>query len=259
MMNNQTAVVNFLFQKILVSFGIFTSILMGAANVQNKIIPYNNPQIYYEGRILYNHDAAELYWSGTSETILFKGSSISAILKDSDTANYYNVILDDDVVQKIHTDTFKQSYQLAAGLSNTKHKVQLFKRTEWIWAKHYFMDLQQQAALKYYHPLFQKSGKLNFMATLLLVATAQKTAAAMIQERDTLKIITLIMFAITARHFNAQYYTISRSSIGVTISWDPLIMPEMYNRTDATYSASKWDFKKYTPNIVAVNLFQNDS
>ena len=65
--------------------------------------------------------------------------------------------------------------------------------------------------------------------------------------------------AITARHFNAQYSCISKSGIGIMVSWFPLIMSEMYDRLDPTDSTSKWDFTKYTPDIVVINLFQNDS
>ena len=65
--------------------------------------------------------------------------------------------------------------------------------------------------------------------------------------------------AITARHFDAQYYCISKSGIGIMVSWFPLIMPEMYDRLDPTDSTSKWDFSKYTPDVVVINLFQNDS
>jgi hypothetical protein len=35
-------------------------------------------------------------------------------------------------------------------------------------------------------------------------------------------------------------------------------MPEMYDRLDATDPNSKWDFKKYAPDLVIINLFQND-
>jgi lysophospholipase L1-like esterase len=45
----------------------------------------------------------------------------------------------------------------------------------------------------------------------------------------------------------------------VLISWFPLIMPEMYDRLDPTDSTSKWDFTKYTPDVVVINLFQNDA
>jgi hypothetical protein len=36
-------------------------------------------------------------------------------------------------------------------------------------------------------------------------------------------------------------------------------MPEVYDRTDPTDPTSKWDFTKYTPDIVVINLLQNDS
>ena len=65
--------------------------------------------------------------------------------------------------------------------------------------------------------------------------------------------------AITARHFDAEFHSTSRSGIGITVSWDPLIMPEMYDRIDATDAETKWDFSKYVPDVVVINLFQNDS
>jgi hypothetical protein len=64
--------------------------------------------------------------------------------------------------------------------------------------------------------------------------------------------------AITARHFKADYYCTVKSGIGILVSWFPLIMPEMYNRLDPTDSTSRWDFH-IKPDVVVVNLFQNDS
>src|SRR5437879_11383166 len=65
--------------------------------------------------------------------------------------------------------------------------------------------------------------------------------------------------AITARHFDAEFYNTSRSGIGIMVSWDALIMPELYNRLDPTDAESKWDFSKYVPDVVLINLFQNDA
>jgi hypothetical protein len=65
--------------------------------------------------------------------------------------------------------------------------------------------------------------------------------------------------ALTARHFDAQYHCISKSGIGIMLSWFPQIMPELYDRLDPFDSLSKWDFTKYSPDIVVINLFQNDS
>jgi lysophospholipase L1-like esterase len=65
--------------------------------------------------------------------------------------------------------------------------------------------------------------------------------------------------AITARHFDADFHNTSRSGIGILVSWDALIMPELYYRLDATDAESHWDFTKYQPDIIVINLFQNDS
>ncbi len=37
-----------------------------------------------------------------------------------------------------------------------------------------------------------------------------------------------------------------------------MVMPDMYNRQDPTDGDAKWDFSKYTPDIVVINIFQND-
>ena len=43
------------------------------------------------------------------------------------------------------------------------------------------------------------------------------------------------------------------------MSWIPLIMPEMYDRLIPNDPTSEWEFAQYSPDIVVVNLFQNDS
>jgi len=76
-------------------------LLSEAANAQTKLIPFNHKAIRYEGRIGKQKDAAELSWSGTTVTIYFKGTQMAAILQDLDTANYYNVIIDEKLTLKI--------------------------------------------------------------------------------------------------------------------------------------------------------------
>jgi len=65
--------------------------------------------------------------------------------------------------------------------------------------------------------------------------------------------------SLTARYFDAKYHCICKSGIGITVSWDPLIMPEIYDRLIPTDETSIWDFSLFTPDIVVVNLLQNDS
>ena len=112
-------------------FLLILLLIVTGSKAQNSFVSPQDKRIRYEGRIGFKGNAAELSWPGTSITVWFNGTGVSALLQDSDTANYYNVIVDDTAIIKIHTDTAKRSYTLAQNLPKGRHMVQLFKRTEW--------------------------------------------------------------------------------------------------------------------------------
>jgi len=233
--------------------------LLGTSYAQTQFISFNNPDIYYEGRIIYNDSSAVLSWSGTSVSIWFEGTGISAVLQDADTANYYNVILDDTNIFKIHTDSVKRVFSLASGLTEGKHKIELFKRTEWDKGKTFFYGFETPAGTVILTPPPPPKRKIEFFGNSITCGYAMEDNSGGDSWFGYFENNYLSYAAITARHFNAQYYCTSKSGIGIMVSWFPLIMPEMYDRLDAIDSTSRWDFTKYTPDIVVINLFQNDS
>src|ERR1700754_2639664 len=112
----------------------FILLLVGCATAKHtpagKLIPFNDKHIQYEGRIGMIPDAAELYWSGSTVRISFEGTGLKVLLKDWNGQNYYNVIVDNNVVSKIKPDSTQQYYTLAEDLPQGKHTVELFKRTQ---------------------------------------------------------------------------------------------------------------------------------
>lgn len=235
------------------------AVLSISANAQTKLIPYNHKAIRYQGRTGQQKDAAELSWPGSTVTIYFKGTGITAILKDLDTANYYNVIIDDKTIFKIHTERVKKSYVLAKGLPDKKHTVQLFKRTEWFMGKTLFYGFETSQSTIILSPPPLPKRKIEFYGNSITCGYGMEDSSGNDSRNGYFQNNYLTYAAITARHFNAQYSCIARSGIGIMISWEPLIMPEMYDRLDATNPNSKWDFRKYAPDVVVVSLLQNDS
>lgn len=230
------------------------------SKINTVFIPFNSPDLYYEGRILKTNDAAILSWSGSSVTVLLKGTNLSVILKDADTSNYYNVIIDDKKIFKIHTDTTKKTYVLASGLTDAKHTIQLFKRTEWANGKTWLYGFETSNDTKILHAHPPSKRKIEFYGNSITCGSAIiEDSKGNNSGNGCFQNNYLSYVAITARHFKAQYSCIARSGIGIMVSWNRLIMPEMYDRLDATDSTSKWNFKKYIPDVVVVNLFQNDS
>ncbi|HSR16874.1 MAG TPA: hypothetical protein VLM39_02185 [Ignavibacteriaceae bacterium] len=171
---------------------------------ESKFIKFNSPEIYYEGRIIYKDDAAELAWSGTSVSVWFEGSDMAAVLKDADTADYYNIIIDDKDIFKIHADTAKQRYVLASGLPFGKHKVQLFKRTEWDKGKILFYGFETSEETKLLPVPVPKKRKIEFYGNSI-------TSGYAIEDKSDdswygyFENNYLTYAAITARHFDAQY------------------------------------------------------
>lgn len=228
-------------------------------NAQTKTVAFNNPGITYEGRIYFLPGAAELSWPGTTVSVNFEGTSISATLQDLDTANYYNVIVDNQVVSKIHTLKEKKSYLLASGLSKGKHQVQLFKRTEWDKGKTLFFGFELPGETTLLPAPAPKKRKIEFYGNSITCGYANEDNTGQDRSIGYFQNNYETYAAITARYFDAQYYNNSKSGIGILISWFPFVVTDIYDRTDPTDSTSKWDFSKYTPDIVVINLFQNDS
>jgi len=241
------------------SFLFLLTIAIGVRCAGQVIIKANDPHLHYMGRVAVQDSASVLSWSGSAVDINFYGTDISAVLKDEMGYNTYNVIIDGKVLNIIHPDATKKSYTLVSGLPPGKHSLELFKRTEWAMGKTWFYGLQIANNGKILPPPPTKKRKIEFYGNSITCGYAVLDTTG--QDRGTAPYEDgyISYAAITARYFNAEFYSISKSGIGVTVSWFPMIMPEMYDRLDANDPDSKWDFSKYTPDVVVINLFQNDS
>ncbi|MGB0879012.1 MAG: SGNH/GDSL hydrolase family protein [Polaribacter sp.] len=235
-------------------------ILMGCSNEKELLIPFSNPEIEYWGRIDTTRvDVAELYWSGSSIKINFEGKSIKALLKDASGDNYYNIIIDNDSISLLRPSTTKQYYPLASNLPKGKHSIEIFKRTEWDRGETNFYGFKIKNNGKLLPKSVPKKRKIEFYGNSITAGYAIEDTSGRDSPDSIYTNNYLSYAAITARHFNAKYHCICRSGIGITVGWIPQIMPEMYDRLIPTDSTSTWDFSLYTPDIVVINLFQNDS
>ncbi len=242
-----------------IRFFILLIVLASTSFAQKQFVAYNDSAIAYQGRIQFRADAAELIWSGTSATLRFEGTSVSAILQDLDTANYYNIIVDQQFVGKFHVSKEKKSYILASDLSAGIHTVQLFKRTEWDKGKTLFFGFELPADAKVLAKAHAKKRKIEFYGNSITSGYANEDNTGQDRWWGYYQNNYETYAAITARHFDAQYYCNSKSGIGIVISWFPFVVTDVYDRTDPTDSTSKWDFSRYQPDVVVINLFQNDS
>ncbi|SDE69273.1 GDSL-like Lipase/Acylhydrolase family protein [Mucilaginibacter pineti] len=245
----------------LYSFGLFLFFVVVSLNscAQGFVLKSKDTRIRYTGRINMTDEAAEMYWTGSSIKFNFNGSGVSAVLQDERGDNYFTVILDGQVINTLHLENMKKNYTLAQGLPAAPHSIELFKRTEWEMGKTTFFQfvLAKDATVLPASPA--KKRKIEFFGNSITCGYAVEDTTGQDRGSAPYENGYISYAAITARHYNADYVCTAKSGIGVMVSWFPLIMPEMYNRLDATDPTSIWDFSKYTPDVVVINLFQNDS
>ncbi|MGD9328483.1 MAG: SGNH/GDSL hydrolase family protein [Cyclobacteriaceae bacterium] len=219
----------------------------------------NNEMIRYTGRINFeDNNAPEIYWPGSQIEIMFQGEELKAKLKDEKGENYFNIIIDEDSLRYIKLDKKERYYTLAKGLPEGKHSVKLIKRTEWDLGKTWFLSLEITDGKLLKLPETDRK-IIEFFGNSITAGYAIEDLTGG-DSPDSIYTNNYITYgAITARHFNADYYGTLKSGIGIMISWFPLIMPEMWDRLDPSDPDSKWDFSRVQPDLVVVNLFQNDS
>lgn len=225
---------------------------------QDIFVKYYNPQLEYSGRIdSIQRDGAAFHWMGNSVKINFEGESLYAELKDESDNNYFNVILDDNNIKILKTDTTRRQHLLASGLSEGKHTIELFKRS--YNGTTIFYGFQINRKSKILPKSSPKKREIIFYGNSITAGSAVEDYSGNDSGDSTLTNNYYSYAAVAARHFNAKYTCISKSGIGIMISWFPLIMPEMYNRLNPYDSTSRWNFINDKPDIVVINLFQNDS
>ena len=243
--------------KVSFLFLLVLSYPLGKLAAQEISIAPNFEKIKYQGRNLITLDSAELYWSGASIKINFIGRTLKAVLKDEHANNYLNVIIDNHI-HKLKLDTLKKEYILAADLKKGKHTAELYKITEYDRGKITFYGFHLDKRAKLLSPPAKAKRKLEIYGNSITCGYAVEDSVndspASVYQNNYLSYV-----AITARHYNADYSFIAKSGIGITISWFPYVMPDIYDRLNPADSTSHWDFNHFTPDIVIINLFQNDS
>lgn len=239
---------------ILYALIIFSFVSLQA---QEQFIQPNSDKLKYQGRNRITPDSTEMYWSGASVKLNFEGKSLKATLKDERADNFLYVIIDGKAT-KLKLEAGKKEYTLASDLKKGAHTAELYKITEYDRGKVTFYGFDTGKRSRPLEAPAQATRRIEVYGNSITCGYAVEDTVgdspASPYENNYLSYA-----AITARHYRADYSFIAKSGIGITISWFPYVMPDVYDRLNPADSASHWDFNSFTPDVVVINLFQNDS
>ncbi|MCU4164285.1 hypothetical protein [Carboxylicivirga caseinilyticus] len=221
-------------------------------------------QEVYEGRIgVSEEDFPVLYWAGSAVSIKFTGTELGVSLDDEKGDNFFQVIIDGYEEFPILIDCEKGAkyYQLVHGLPEGTHIAKLTKRTEPWEGSTIFKGFKVNGEIKPMPVNTDKKLKIEFYGNSITSGMGNEDLSDYGRQNGNprFKNHYLSYASIASRKLDAEHRSISLSGIGILVSWDAYIMPEIYNRTNPFDETSKWDFTQWTPDIVVINLFQNDS
>jgi lysophospholipase L1-like esterase len=213
----------------------------------------DNPNLTYSGRWDFtNHQAPWCDWQGASISMNFNGTGIGIALDPGTRENWYRAILDYDIENSIKFSVSPGGIRktiLFNSLTPGQHHIRVVKETRF-GNETTFLGFGGVNGIGITAPPPPPNYKIEFYGDSNLAGYSLEHEEN--NSDNQYRGCELTYAGIVARRFNAEYHNISVS--GETISG-------MNSRFDQMKYASNnpvWDFNRYNPDLVVVNLGAND-
>lgn len=229
----------------------------------HTVISPADRNIQYTGRIDFSHpDAPMISWPDTSVVLNFTGSYVAVTLDDQYGKNYFNAFIDGNYVLPviIKAKQGKHRYVIADHLKNRAHCLLFTKRTEGEEGATVIKSFSLADDATVLPPPARPTRRIEFFGDSITSGMGDEAPENgpddHLQDKDSF----MSYAAITARNLDAEIHMTSQSGIGIMVSWFDFTMPQFYDQLSAVgNNDTQWDFSSWTPDVVVINLFQNDS
>jgi hypothetical protein len=202
-------------------------------------------------------------WSGSNVSARFMGTQVSVELNDGSNGNSFEVVVDGGTPKQMFTVAGQTIYSLATGLTSGMHDVLLWRDSEAMFGPTEFIAFTGFGAGGALLPPAPPPGR-----SIEIVGDSFSCGAGILSATNcgsSIKIENhyLSYGAIAAREVTADLVTIAWSGIGVWRNYGTAtptpntVMPARYNYAIPT-TQTAWDFSKYQPDVVIMNLNNND-
>jgi hypothetical protein len=233
-----------------------------SAGQASTLIRADSPNYTYSGRIDFSQaNSPKLTWPGSSVKANFTGTYLAVVLDDELGKNFFNVIIDGDdlapfVLQAKKGET---SYVISTALAPGPHSVEIYKRTEGAEGATHFKGVELNDKASLLAPPKRPQRRMEIFGDSITSGMGNEGPDNGADNLAADKNNYLAYGAIAARALNAELHTVSQSGIGVMVSWFDFTMPDFYDQLSAVgNNQTVWDFSLWTPDVVLINLMQND-
>jgi lysophospholipase L1-like esterase len=252
--------------------GFTEAVAYGAPGADGMVdVPPNDPHIFYMGRVDCRPEGPAFAFPAVSVRLRFEGDALDLRLRDYGTGgaqstNYYDVSIDGGAPTRLQVAPGDQVYPLARDLSGPEHTLELVKRVESSGnsGKGQLLGFRVREGAKLL-PSTAKRLRVEFVGDSITCGYGDELSTL---TPDQFHFTTLnsnanrAYGAVAARQLGAEYVAVAVSGRGVYRNYSDgagTLIPALYDETlpdDA--AAGAWDFTRYVPDVVVVNLGTND-
>lgn len=226
--------------------------------------PASHQNVDYVGRVLKADDGSVSFdWVGVYFRFRFTGDRCS--MKVSDTrSSYFMVFVDGEFSHEINTRGGENEIELASGLRNGVHSVMVYKRTEAGEGKTTVKSFSLAGGANLLSWIDAPRRRIEFIGNSITCGFGVETTDPDETYTPETENSYRSYASLTARAFNADCMLTAHSGQGVVRNYgDPKPISDytMLQRFTSVFDMEPeplWDFKKWQPDAVVINLGTND-
>jgi len=216
-----------------------------------------DPRLRWVGRIGHVPGGRLLAWSGSELRARFTGTSLALRLEPGRGRGAHF---------SVEIDGRRHALALQGGgaadwrldLPPGNHELRLLKRTEASQAEAVFLGLRLAEGGRLLDPPPPRPLRLVFYGDSITAGACNGDLGEDQYENLSTHDGTRAYGALTAARLGADYVGIAVSGIGITATWDTLLMPQVWNRYAPRLDAPVAPPDPRAPDVVLLNLGQND-
>lgn len=223
------------------------------------------PSVRYIGRFDTTDPAApRVAWPGARIQIRFSGTAATATIEESSQhtgPSRYDVIVDGQTPTVLAPANGAGTYDLATGLANGTHTIELHRRTESLVGISKLTGFAFPGGGQLLSPPPRAQRRIEFLGDsssngygVECASPATSFSGATENERKSYPYLA-------AKAVSAEHHNLSFAGKGVLRNYDSTdtdVYSLLYVRTMPEENASAWDFTKWVPDVVWISLGGND-
>jgi lysophospholipase L1-like esterase len=233
--------------------------------VSQNFFEASHPAFQYIGRTDHSiSNAVRFDWPGIYLRCGFTGEELTIHLKGGER-DYYNVFIDHQLHTILHSTT-DSLYKIENIKGRGNHELMISKRTEADMGVGIFYGITLSGKGELFPSAIQLNRKIEFIGNSITCGYGTEGLSRSERFKPETENSYKSFAPITSRALNADYSLVAHSGIGLVrnyndkakISTTLATMPLRYGRTLDTDTTLQWDFNRWKPDAVVINLGTND-